>query len=266
MKERFDVFLLRNGYFASREKARVAILAGAVFVDGKKEDKPSFQVSPEAEIEVRENVHPYVSRGGLKLHKAVEVFDLDLKNKVCMDIGASTGGFTDCMLKNGAKKVFAVEVGSDQLAEELREDIRVVSLENTNIKDLSLSDIDENVTFCSIDVSFISLKKILPHVKELFTSNYEIVCLVKPQFEAGKGKVGKKGVVRDKKIHLEVLLGIVNFCIDEGFNIKGIDYSPIKGPEGNIEYLLYLSSYESLIKLEECSNIVKKTVEGAFSL
>jgi len=265
-KERFDVLLVKNGYFTSREKARVAILAGAVFVDDKKENKPSFKVSPEAKIEVRENVHPYVSRGGIKFLKAIEVFNLDLKDKVCLDIGASTGGFTDCILSNGAKKIYAVDVGSDQLAKKLREDNRVVSLEKTDIRTLSISDIDKDISFCSIDVSFISLRKVLPHIKDLFSLPYEIVCLVKPQFEAGKGKVGKNGVVKDRKIHFEVLFGLINFCIEQGFNIKGVDYSPIKGTEGNIEYLLYLSSYESLIKLEESSTIVKSTIEGAFSL
>lgn len=265
-KERFDVFLVRKGYFSSREKARAAIIAGAVYVNGSKEEKPSFQVSEDMNIEVRENVHPFVSRGGLKLNKAIEVFDIDLKQKVCMDIGASTGGFTDCMLKNGASLVYSVDVGSNQLAEILRSDERVISLENTDIRVLNAADLDSRLSFCSIDVSFISLKKVLPHVKHFFSGSFEAVCLVKPQFEAGRGRVGKNGVVKDKKVHVEILLDITSFSINEGFLIKGLDYSPIKGPEGNIEYLLYLSTAESKIKLEECSVYVKKTVEEAFSM
>lgn len=176
-KERFDVFLVKNGFFTSREKARAAIEAGAVFVNGEKQEKPAFKVSSEMNIEVRENVHPYVSRGGLKLHKAVEVFGISLEDKVCIDIGASTGGFTDCMLKNGASLVYAVDVGSNQLADELRRDERVISLENTDIREINASDLDSRLSFCSIDVSFISLKKVLPHVKGLFKNPYEIVSL-----------------------------------------------------------------------------------------
>jgi len=263
-KERLDIFLVRKGHFQSREKARAAIIAGAVHVNGIKAERPSHPASDEHIIEIRENVHPYVSRGGLKLHKAIEVFNISLKDRVCIDIGASTGGFTHCMLKNGAALVYAVDVGKDQLAKELREDKRVVSMESTDIRTLDASMLNATLSFGSVDVSFISLKKVLPHAKKLFSGPFEMVCLIKPQFEAGKGKIGKNGVVKDKKVHHEVLTGITDFCHEEVFFIKGLDFSPIKGPEGNIEYLLHLSSHEALIKREECSSIIKKTVEEAF--
>lgn len=198
-KERLDIFLVRKGHFQSREKARAAIIAGAVHVNGIKAERPSHPASDEHIIEIRENVHPYVSRGGLKLHKAIEVFNISLKDRVCIDIGASTGGFTHCMLKNGAALVYAVDVGKDQLAKELREDKRVVSMESTDIRTLDASMLNATLSFGSVDVSFISLKKVLPHAKKLFSGPFEMVCLIKPQFEAGKGKIGKNGVVKDKK-------------------------------------------------------------------
>ena len=240
MKERLDVLLVNRGLAASREKAKAVIMAGIVYVDGQKEDKAGATFVDTVNIEVRGNTLKYVSRGGLKLEKAMSHFGLSLEGKVCMDVGASTGGFTDCMLKNGAVKVYSIDVGHGQLDWKLRNDPRVVCMERTNIRYVTPEDIGEPASFVSIDVSFISLTKVLTPVRELLAENGEIVCLIKPQFEAGREKVGKKGVVRDPKVHLEVIRAVMDFASSIGFEILHLEFSPIKGPEGNIEYLLHL--------------------------
>ena len=242
MKERLDVMMVSRGLASSREKARALIMAGEVFVDGNREDKAGSQFPESAEIEVKGKKLPFVSRGGLKLDKAVKVYNIDCTGLVCLDVGASTGGFTDCMLQNGAEKVCAVDVGTNQLAWELRQNPKVISMEKTNIRYVTPADIGEAVDFVSIDVAFISLTKVLEPVKALMKDDACIVCLIKPQFEAGREKVGKKGVVRDKAVHLEVIENIVSFAYGLGFEILGLDYSPIRGPEGNIEYLLYMKN------------------------
>lgn len=239
-KERIDVLLVEKGFFESREKAKASIMAGVVYANEQKVDKAGEEVSIDAKIEVRENICPYVSRGGLKLEKAVKLFGVNLKDKVCMDIGASTGGFTDCMLQNGAKKVFSVDVGYGQFAWKLRQDERVVCMERTNIRYVTDEQIGEKLDFASIDVSFISLTKVLPVAFNLLKDNGEVVALIKPQFEAGREQVGKKGVVRDSKVHKEVIEKIIAFSESIGFCVKNLSFSPIKGPEGNIEFLLYL--------------------------
>lgn len=239
-KERLDILLVNRGLFPSREKARSAIMAGLISVEGEREDKPGSRFPVDSSIEIKENVNPYVSRGGLKLEKAIHTFGIDLNEKTAMDIGASTGGFTHCMLLQGAKRVFAVDVGYGQLAWELRNDPRVVCMERTNIRYVTLAQIGEPIDFTSVDVSFISLKKVLPVVMLLLQPRGEAVCLIKPQFEAGRDKVGKHGVVRDAEVHKQVCIDIMQFAADLGFGIAGLSFSPIKGPEGNIEYLLYL--------------------------
>ncbi len=244
MKKRLDVMITERGLFESREKARAAIMAGTVYVDGQKEDKPGSMFRDEAEIEVRGNVLPFVSRGGLKLAKAMKEFGLTLDGCVCMDIGASTGGFTDCMLQNGASKVYAVDVGYGQLAWVLRSDPRVVCMERTNIRYVKPEDIGEPLDFASVDVSFISLTKVLPPARMLLKENARMVCLIKPQFEAGREKVGKKGVVRDPAVHREVIERITGFAVQNGFTLLGLTFSPVKGPEGNIEYLMYIQKNE----------------------
>ena len=240
MKERLDVLLVSGGFAPSRERAKAMIMEGIVYVNGQKEDKAGASFPADASIEVRGHALPYVSRGGLKLEKAVKNFGISLEGKVCMDVGASTGGFTDCMLQNGAVKVFSVDVGRGQLAWKLRQDERVVNLERTNIRYVTPADIGEPPAFVSIDVSFISLTKVLGPVRELMAPEGELVCLIKPQFEAGREKVGKKGVVRDKAVHLEVIERVMEYALSLGFEILHLEYSPIKGPEGNIEYLLHL--------------------------
>ena len=240
MKERLDVLLVNRGLAASREKAKAVIMAGIVYVDGQKEDKAGATFADTVNIEVRGNTLKYVSRGGLKLEKAMSHFGLSLEGKVCMDVGASTGGFTDSMLQNGAVKVYSIDVGHGQLDWKLRNDPRVVCMERTNIRYVTPEDIGEPASFVSIDVSFISLTKVLTPVRELLSENGEIVCLIKPQFEAGREKVGKKGVVRDPKVHLEVIRAVMDFASSIGFEILHLEFSPIKGPEGNIEYLLHL--------------------------
>ena len=244
MKERLDVLLVSRGLAASREKAKAVIMAGQVYVKGQKEDKAGSMFDSEAEIEVRGNTLKYVSRGGLKLEKAMECFGVEIEGKVCMDVGSSTGGFTDCMLQNGAKYVYAIDVGTNQLAWSLRQDERVCSMEKTNIRYVTPEDIEEAPEFASIDVSFISLTKVLGPVRELLTPEGEIVSLIKPQFEAGREKVGKKGVVRDPAVHQEVIKKVVAFAHSLGFETKALEYSPIKGPEGNIEYLLWMKKQE----------------------
>ena len=238
-KERLDVLLVKRNLAESREKAKAYIMAGNVFVDGVREDKAGQSFDEAVQIEVKGLAMKYVSRGGFKLEKAVDQFGVNLEGKTCMDVGSSTGGFTDCMLQNGAVKVFAIDVGTNQLAWKLRTDERVVSMEKTNIRYVTPEDIGQLVEFVSIDVAFISLTKVLAPVYELMAENAEIVCLIKPQFEAGREKVGKKGVVRDKKVHEEVIVAVTSFAVATGFELLRLDYSPIKGPEGNIEYLLY---------------------------
>ena len=241
MKERLDVMLVNRGLATSREKAKAIIMSGIVFVDGQREDKAGSTFDEKVNIEVKGATLKYVSRGGLKLEKAMSHFDIALDSKVCMDVGSSTGGFTDCMLQNGAVKVYAVDVGHGQLDWKLRNDERVVCMEKTNIRYVTPDQIAEPPAFVSIDVSFISLTKVLGPVKELMTENGEIVCLIKPQFEAGREKVGKKGVVRDRKVHEEVIHMVMDFASSIGFVLCNLEFSPIKGPEGNIEYLLHLS-------------------------
>ncbi|MFV0464967.1 MAG: TlyA family RNA methyltransferase [Lachnospiraceae bacterium] len=240
MKERLDILLLNRNLAQSREKAKALIMSGNVFVDNEREDKAGSMFSTDCIIEVKGNLLKYVSRGGLKLEKAMNQFQIELDNRVCMDIGASTGGFTDCMLQNGAKKVYAVDVGYGQFSWKLRQDERVVCMEKTNIRYVLPEDIGETIDFASVDVSFISLTKILEPVKNLLSDEAGMVCLIKPQFEAGKSKVGKKGVVRDPQTHLEVINKILDFVVSVGFTVKNLEFSPIKGPEGNIEYLIYI--------------------------
>ncbi len=238
MKERLDVLLVQRGLAPSREKAKVMIMEGNVFVESQREDKAGTFFDSQASIEVRGNTLKYVSRGGLKLEKAIASFGISLDGKICMDIGASTGGFTDCMLQNGAKKVYAVDVGYGQLAWKLRQDSRVVCMEKTNIRYVTPQDIEDVLDFASVDVAFISLTKVLPAAWELLSPQGEMACLIKPQFEAGREKVGKKGVVRDPKVHEEVIQKILAFAQEMGFAIRNLGFSPIKGPEGNIEYLV----------------------------
>ena len=240
MKERLDVLLVQKGLAPSREKAKTMIMEGNVFVDNQREDKAGTFFVPSVNIEIHGNTLRYVSRGGLKLEKAMAQFGITLDDKVCMDIGASTGGFTDCMLQNGAKKVYAVDVGYGQFAWKLRQDPRVVCMEKTNIRYVTPEDIGDALNFASVDVSFISLTKVLGPAKELLKDGGQMVCLIKPQFEAGKDKVGKKGVVRDPAVHKEVIERVILFAKSIGFGILHLDYSPIKGPEGNIEYLVHI--------------------------
>ena len=240
-KERLDILLVEKGIFTSRERAKTSIMAGKIFVDGQRVDKAGEKVNIDSEILFKGQEIPYVSRGGLKLEKAMKEFGISLDNKTCMDIGASTGGFTDCMLQNGAKKVFSIDVGYGQFAWKLRTDSRVVCMERTNIRYVTPEDIGEAIDFASIDVSFISLKKIMPATINLLSTEGEVVALIKPQFEAGKEKVGKKGVVRDINVHKEVVKSIVDYLYSENLNILAVSYSPIKGPEGNIEYLVYFT-------------------------
>ena len=246
MKERLDVLLVNRNLAESREKAKAIIMSGIVYVDGQKEDKAGTMFEDTVSVEVRGHTLAYVSRGGLKLEKAMTHFGVTLNGKICMDVGASTGGFTDCMLQNGAVKVYSVDVRHGQLAWKLRNDERVVCMEKTNIRYVTPEDIPDRIQFASIDVSFISLTKVLGPVKELLTEDGQIVCLIKPQFEAGREKVGKKGVVREKSTHLEVIESVIAFAKSIGFGILNLEFSPIKGPEGNIEYLLYLQNHPEL--------------------
>jgi len=263
-KQRLDVRLVEGGFFASREKARAAVMAGLVFVDDELVDKPGRTVNREAKVEVRGEAAPYVSRGGLKLEKAINAFHLDLSGKVVLDVGASTGGFTDCALKHGARLVYSVDVGYGQLAWSLRNDPRVVVLERTNIRYLSSDILTEPPDFTTIDVSFISLAKVLPKVNELILPEAAGVALIKPQFEAGREKVGKKGVVRDPKVHFEVMQNIAMLVAALGWSVKGLDFSPVTGPEGNIEFLIYFmknEKKESIVsgaEIEECKVIVER--------
>lgn len=240
-KTRLDVAVFEQGYAPSREKAKALIMAGIVYVNNQKVDKAGFELKEGDVLEVRGKTLQYVSRGGLKLEKAMQEFSITLEGKVCMDVGASTGGFTDCMLQNGAVKVYSVDVGYGQLAWKLRIDERVVNLERTNFRYATREQIPDEIDFASVDVSFISLKHILPNLNTLLAPDGQAVCLIKPQFEAGKEKVGKKGVVRDLNVHLEVVENVINLAVENGFSVMGLQFSPIKGPEGNIEYLIYLN-------------------------
>ena len=240
-KTRLDVAVFEQGYAPSREKAKALIMAGIVYVNNQKVDKAGFELKEGDVLEVRGKTLQYVSRGGLKLEKAMQEFPISIAGKICMDVGASTGGFTDCMLQNGAVKVYSVDVGYGQLAWKLRTDERVVNLERTNFRYATREQIPDEIDFASVDVSFISLKHILPNLNALLADDGQAVCLIKPQFEAGKEKVGKKGVVSDINTHLEVVEKIIDLSIQDGFSVNGLEFSPVKGPEGNIEYLIYLA-------------------------
>mgnify|MGYP002602840537 CR=1 FL=1 len=266
MKERLDVLLVNRNLAESREKAKAIIMSGIVYVDGQKEDKAGTMFEDTVSVEVRGHTLAYVSRGGLKLEKAMTHFGVTLNGKICMDVGASTGGFTDCMLQNGAVKVYSVDVGHGQLAWKLRNDERVVCMEKTNIRYVTPEDIPDRIQFASIDVSFISLTKVLGPVKELLTEDGQIVCLIKPQFEAGREKVGKKGVVREKETHMEVVRMVMDFALSIGFGVLGLAFSPIKGPEGNIEYLLYLQKTPTEEELNRPLPDVKALVEQSHEL
>ena len=265
MKERLDVLLVKRNLAESREKAKAIIMSGNVFVNGNREDKAGTTFDEEkAQIEIKGHTLPYVSRGGLKLEKAIEVFGVDVKDKVCMDIGASTGGFTDCMLQNGADHVYSIDVGRGQLAWKLRNDPRVVCMEKTNIRYVQPEDLGEPIDFSSIDVSFISLTKVLLPIRNYLKENGEIVALIKPQFEAGREKVGKKGVVREKSTHIEVIEKVTDYAVSIGFEVAALEFSPIKGPEGNIEYLVHLKKRpEEEARIVESVDI-RGTVDAAF--
>jgi 23S rRNA (cytidine1920-2'-O)/16S rRNA (cytidine1409-2'-O)-methyltransferase len=260
MKQRLDVLLVEQGLAASREKAKAIIMSGIVYVDGQKEDKAGSSFENTVKIEVRGNTLKYVSRGGLKLEKAMEEFDLSLEGKTCMDVGASTGGFTDCMLQNGAVKVFSIDVGHGQLAWKLRNDERVVCMERTNMRYVTREEVKDPIDFSSIDVSFISLTKILLPVKNLLVPEGEVVCLIKPQFEAGREKVGKKGVVRDKNVHKEVIHMVLDYAVSIGFVPLHLDFSPVKGPEGNIEYLLHIKNGGEVSGEKDWDTVIEKVV------
>ena len=271
MKERLDVLLVKRNLAASREKAKAIIMTGNVFVNGQREDKAGSTFKEDALIEIKGNPMKYVSRGGYKLEKAIDLWQVPLQDKICMDVGSSTGGFTDCMLQNGAQKVYAIDVGTNQLAWKLRQDERVISMEKTNIRYVTREDIADFIDFFSVDVAFISLKKVLEPVKALLTQEGQGVCLVKPQFEAGREKVGKKGVVRDPKVPREVLEQIMQYVLSIGFEILELSFSPIKGPEGNIEYLLYIQNTDRIPdedSLEESfhvsyDSLIRETVAAA---
>ena len=254
-KIRLDQYLCQNGLVQSRERAKALIMSGIVFVNEQKVDKAGEMIAPDAKVEVRGHDIGYVSRGGLKLEKAMQVFPMRPDGKVCMDIGASTGGFTDCMLQNGAVKVYSVDVGYGQLAWKLRTDSRVINLERTNFRYVTIEQIPDPLDFASVDVSFISLYHIFPTLRTLLKNGGRAVCLIKPQFEAGRENVGKKGVVRDKSVHIAVIEKIIGLIAENNFSLLGLDYSPIKGPEGNIEYLCYIE------KSDDAENLCEKTAK-----
>ena len=263
-KERLDVLLVKRGLAESREKAKAIIMTGNVFVEEQREDKAGSMFAEDAQIRIKGTPMKYVNRGGYKLEKAMELWHVPLQDKLCMDVGSSTGGFTDCMLQNGAVKVYAIDVGTNQLAWKLRQDERVVSMEKTNIRYVTPEDIADPIDFSSIDVAFISLTKVLIPVWNLLKNGGRVVCLVKPQFEAGREKVGKKGVVRDKKVHEEVVCHIMTYALSMGFEILGLSYSPIKGPEGNIEYLLYIEKPQDAQALTEIAEEADQKAEEQF--
>ncbi|MEF9922574.1 MAG: TlyA family RNA methyltransferase [Anaerovoracaceae bacterium] len=260
LKERLDVLLVKKELYQSRERAKASIMAGIVYVDGKISDKAGNMVDEDSEIFIKENLCPYVSRGGLKLEKSMKEFDISLNDTVCMDIGASTGGFTDCMLQNGATKVYAIDVGYGQLDWKLRNDSRVVNMEKCNIRYLDFELIEEKIDFISIDVSFISLKLVFPVAAKLLSENGSLVCLVKPQFEAGREQVGKKGIVRDKNVHKEVINNVIEYALNSGLSPLGLTFSPVTGAKGNIEYLLHLSKTE---KMEYNALCIQEVVENS---
>ena len=265
-KLRLDTAVFEKGFAESREKAKALIMAGVVYVNNQKADKAGMTLKPDDVLEVRGNPLRYVSRGGLKLEKAVQNFALDLSGCICADIGASTGGFTDCMLQNGAAKVYAIDVGYGQLAWKLRNDPRVVNMERTNFRYVGEEQIPEKLNFASVDVSFISLRVILPVMQRLIAQNAYAVCLIKPQFEAGKEKVGKKGVVRDRAVHAEVVNNIIPAVTELGFSVEGLDFSPVKGPEGNIEYLIYIKNdgcgeYRTETRAEDAVKLSHETLD-----
>ena len=264
-KERLDVLLVKKNLAPSREKAKAVIMAGNVFVEGQREDKAGSTFPEEVSIEVKGHTLPYVSRGGLKLEKAMKNFDVSMEGKVCTDVGASTGGFTDCMLQNGARKVFAIDVGYGQLDWKLRQDERVVCMEKTNIRFVKPEDLGEEIDFSSIDVAFISLTKVLLPVRNYLKEDGEVVALIKPQFEAGREKVGKKGVVREKSTHLEVIKMVTDYAVSIGFCVKALEFSPIKGPEGNIEYLVHLQKCPQMQAGIIETVDIDKVVEEAFA-
>lgn len=262
LKKRLDVLLLDRGFSDSRQRAKAIIKAGEVYVNNLRADKPGELFLEDAQVELRGTGQKYVSRGGLKLERAIAAFSLELGERVCMDVGASTGGFTDCMLQNGAKQIYAIDVGYDQLAQKLRCDPRVVNLERTNARGLTRQQVPADIDFFSMDVSFISMTLILPAVRELLSERGSGVCLIKPQFEAGREKVGKNGVVRDPRVHIEVIEKIIDFSLTHGFSVLGLDYSPVKGPQGNIEYLIYLGKAdvpELLLGAGAAGEVVKKS-------
>ena len=262
MKTRLDIKLVQLGLVSGRDKAKAIIMAGIVYVNGQKADKAGTEVLDEDKIELRWETLRYVSRGGLKLEKAFESFPIQVQNAICMDIGASTGGFTDCMLQNGAKKVYAIDVGYGQLAWKLRTDERVVNLERTNFRHVTKEQVTDPVNFASVDVSFISLTLILPAAYPLLSDDGEMICLIKPQFEAGKGFVGKKGVVKDSQIHQDTIVKVIDFAVETGFSVLGLTFSPVKGPEGNIEYLVYLKK-ELSPRLEIDPEMISSVVEAS---
>ena len=263
MKTRLDVYLTEQGLAETRQKAQAYIMAGDVYINGQKADKAGDTVKEGDAVELRGAKLPYVSRGGLKLEKAMAVFPISLKDKICMDVGASTGGFTDCMLQNGAQKVYAVDVGYGQLAWKLRSDERVVNLERQNIRYLTGEQVPDELDFVSVDVSFISLSHVLPVIWRFLAPGGRAVCLIKPQFEAGREKVGKKGVVREKSVHLEVIEMVIAYAVSIGFEVLNLEYSPIKGPEGNIEYLLYLKNHPEGELIPDVPVAPKDIVEAA---
>lgn len=262
MKTRLDIKLVQLGLVSGRDKAKAIIMAGIVYVNGQKADKAGTEVLDEDKIELRGETLRYVSRGGLKLEKAFESFPIQVQNAICMDIGASTGGFTDCMLQNGAKKVYAIDVGYGQLAWKLRTDERVVNLERTNFRHVTKEQVTDPVNFASVDVSFISLTLILPAAYPLLSDDGEMICLIKPQFEAGKSFVGKKGVVKDSQIHQDTIVRVIDFAVETGFSVLGLTFSPVKGPEGNIEYLVYLKK-ELSPRLEIDPEMISSVVEAS---
>lgn len=268
-KERLDVLLVNRGMVESREKAKAIIMTGNVFVNEQREDKAGQKFPVDVYIEIRGKKLKFVSRGGYKLEKALQVFPIDLTDLTCMDVGASTGGFTDCMLQNGAKFVYSIDVGTNQLAWKLRQDERVQSMEKTNIRYVTAEDVGELVDFVSIDVAFISLTKVLEPIRHLMKNEARMVCLIKPQFEAGREKVGKKGVVRDLAVHKEVMEQVITYAKSLGFLIKGLDFSPIRGPEGNIEYLLYIQKMENSAvtfpenEWNEWQKVMDETIQAA---
>lgn len=262
-KERLDVLLVEKGIFESREKAKRSIMAGTIFVAGQRCDKAGMKINIEDTIEIKGKTLPFVSRGGLKLQKAIEAFRLNLKDKVCIDIGSSTGGFTDCMLQEGAKKVYAIDVGYGQLDYKLRKDPKVVVMERTNIRNVTVADFSELADFISVDVSFISLKLVLPVAKKLLIDDGSMVVLIKPQFEAGREKVGKKGVIRNPKTHQEVLKKVIHFIQKEKLGIIGLSFSPVKGPKGNIEFLAYIHKQHELWETDMIEKKVDQIVNQA---